>query len=224
MTTGIHRAGRGFFALLSLLLPSLLLMPPGVMAEGTGTRTTREIVLGMGCFWGAEKRMAALPGVLEVEAGYAGGDAAETDYAQVGALERKIRAGEVHARNHAEVVKLRFDPARISLEQVLIAFWTNHDPTQGNRQGNDVGSNYRSAIYYQTEAEKALALKTRDIYAEALRHAGHSAITTEIAPLRHYNRAEDYHQDYLVKNPDGYCGLGGTGVPWPETTLSHDCH
>ena len=181
----------------------------------------QSIVLGMGCFWGAEKRMAALPGVVDVEAGYAGGDAVETNYARIGMLERHLRAGTRHERNHAEVVRVTFDPARIGLEQILIAFWLNHDPTQGDRQGNDIGSNYRSAIYYQTEAEKALALKTRDIYAGALQKAGYPAITTEIVPLKNYNRAEESHQDYLLKNPNGYCGLGGVGVPWPVAATTN---
>lgn len=177
---------------------------------------SETIVLGMGCFWGAEKRMGAIPGVLDVEAGYAGGDAPVVGYEDVLALERQRQAGRSTQRNHAEVVKVSFDPARVGLETILIHFWENHDPTQGERQGNDIGSNYRSAIYYTSEEQKALALQTRDIYQKALSAKGFGPITTEIAPLRHYNRAEDGHQDYLVKNPRGYCGLGGTGVPYPR--------
>ncbi len=175
-----------------------------------------SIVLGMGCFWGAEKRMSELPGVVDVESGYAGGDAPRTGYRKVLEHEQRIRRGASPDRNHAEVVRVRFDPALTTLEQVLIGFWENHDPTQGDRQGNDVGSNYRSAIYYDGETQRQLAVATRDAYQKALNKAGHPAITTEIAPLRHYNRAESYHQDYLVKNPDGYCGLGGTGVAYPR--------
>lgn len=183
---------------------------------------TESIVLGMGCFWGAEKRMSALPGVVDVEAGYAGGDEPKVRYDDLHDQELRLRAGKSDARNHAEVVKVRFDPAKTTLENVLIGFWQNHDPTQGDRQGNDVGSNYRSAIYYADETQHQLALATRDAYQQALRKAGYGAITTEIAPLRNYNRAENYHQDYLVKNPDGYCGLGGTGVAYAPTKAAAD--
>jgi len=118
-------------------------------------------------------------------------------------------------RNHAEVVKVTFDPARTSLKAVLIGFWENHDPTQGDRQGNDIGSNYRSAIYTRNEAQAEVARKTRDTYQKALGEAGFGRITTEIAPRKSYYPAEDNHQDYLKKNPDGYCGLGGTKVKYP---------
>lgn len=176
---------------------------------------TLEVVLGMGCFWGAEKRMAALAGVLDVESGYANGEVAGT-YEEVLATERARRLGLSDARNHAEVVKVTFDPAVITLEAVLIAFWENHDPTQGDRQGNDIGSNYRSAIYTRTAEQLAIAEHTRSVYQEALTRANRGAITTEIAPLQRYYTAEADHQDYLVKNPDGYCGLGGTGVRYAE--------
>ncbi|MGY0504130.1 peptide-methionine (S)-S-oxide reductase MsrA [Luteimonas sp. e5] len=172
------------------------------------------IVFGMGCFWGAEKRMAAIPGVIDVESGYANGDAREAGYQDVLALEREIQSGRSSARNHAEVVKVRFDPARVDLGSLLVAFWENHDPTQADGQGNDIGSNYRSAIYTTTEEQALLARQTRDTYQQALTRAGYGPIVTEIEPLKHYLRAEEYHQDYLVKNPDGYCGLGGTGVAY----------
>jgi peptide methionine sulfoxide reductase msrA/msrB len=172
------------------------------------------IVLGMGCFWGAEKRMSEVPGVVDVESGYANGDI-EGSYKAVLAHERAVQSGNTRQRNHAEVVKVSFDPARTTLETVLINFWETHDPTQGDRQGNDVGSNYRSAIYTHGEAQEAAALKTRDAYQQALTQAGRGSITTEIAPLKNYTAAEDYHQDYLKKNPKGYCGLGGTGVKYP---------
>lgn len=179
--------------------------------------TTETIVLGMGCFWGAEKRMEALPGVRSVEVGYANGEI-EGSYEAILRHERLLRLGLAKKRNHAEVVKVVFDPETLSLERVLAHFWENHDPTQGDRQGNDIGSNYRSAIYTTHEAQLAIARKTRDIYQTALTAAGFGPITTEIAPLVSYFRAEEYHQDYLKKNPNGYCGLGGTGVryPWPE--------
>ena len=173
-----------------------------------------SIVLGMGCFWGAEKRMAAIPGVLDVESGYANGEVPGT-YEAVLAHERLVQQGKTTLRNHAEAIKVSFDPGRIDLEQVLIPFWENHDPTQGDRQGNDIGSNYRSAIYTVDEAQLAVARRTRDIYQQALSAEKRGRITTEIAPLKTWFRAEEYHQDYLLKNPDGYCGLGGTGVKYP---------
>ncbi len=169
-----------------------------------------SIVLGMGCFWGAEKRMSALPGVVDVISGYAGGEDANPTYQGVLRNER-VGAGV----NHAEVVKVVYDPTRISTEQVLIGFWENHDPTQGERQGNDWGSNYRSAVFYADEAQHRAAARTRERYQQALGHAGYGPITTEIAPLQAFYPAEEYHQDYLVKNPKGYCGLGGTGVRYP---------
>ncbi len=177
---------------------------------------TDSIVLGMGCFWGAEKRMAELPGVLDVESGYANGEI-DASYDAILAHERLVRAGQSHKRNHAEVVKVTFDPAQISLEQILAQFWQNHNPTQGDRQGNDIGSNYRSAIYTHNDAQRLIAEATRNTYQQALSKAGFGQITTEIAPLTHYGAAEDYHQDYLKKNPNGYCGLGGTGVLYPQT-------
>ena len=173
-----------------------------------------SIVLGMGCFWGAEKRMAALPGVVDVESGYANGEVPGS-YEAVLAQERALRRGKSQQRNHAEVVKVTYDPAKTSLDAVLAAFWENHDPTQGDRQGNDVGSNYRSAVYTHSPAQQAVAEKTRQVYQAALSQAGRGAITSEIAPLKAYFSAEPYHQDYLVRNPNGYCGLGGTGVKYP---------
>ena len=175
-----------------------------------------SIVLGMGCFWGAEKRMSEIPGVVDVESGYSNGDIAGT-YEAVLAHERAVRRGKTSQRNHAEVVKVTFNPKQTSLETVLIKFWESHDPTQGDRQGNDVGSNYRSAIYTHNAAQMEVAKKTRAVYQEALTRSGRGAITTEIATLKNYYSAETYHQDYLMKNPDGYCGLGGTGVNYPGT-------
>jgi len=192
---------------------------------GTLTAVTREtdrdapmapegnesIVLGMGCFWGAQKRMGALPGVIDTQVGYAGGDLPNPTYEGILGAER----GGTGGRNHAEVVKVTFDPAQTSVEQILIGFWENHDPTQGNRQGNDIGSNYRSAIYYTNERQHTMAEHTRMAYQQALSAAGHGPISTEIAPLRAFYPAEAYHQDYLRKHPQGYCGLGGTKVPFP---------
>lgn len=177
---------------------------------------TPYIVLGMGCFWGSEKRMQTLAGVLDVEAGYAGGDLPNPDYELLHDTELQIRGGKA-VKNHAEVVKVYYDPKQTTLEKVLIQFWENHNPTQGDRQGNDIGSNYRSAVFYRTENERRLAEKTRAVYQADLRAEGiDAAVTTEIAPLNNYAAAEDYHQDYLEKNPLGYCGLGGTGVAYAD--------
>jgi peptide methionine sulfoxide reductase msrA/msrB len=186
--------------------PSSTPVPPGTPIE--------SIVLGMGCFWGAEKRMSELPGVVNVESGYANGEVAG-DYETVLSQESALRRGQSGKRNHAEVVKVSFDPTRTTLEKVLIQFWESHDPTQGDRQGNDVGSNYRSAIYTRDAAQQATAEKTRAVYQQALAKAGFGPVTTEIAPLTAYFPAETYHQDYLAKNPNGYCGLGGTQVRYP---------
>ncbi len=203
----------------------LVVLTPAVQAAGktplsqAPSRThdaDDSIVLGMGCFWGAEKRMAALPGVVDVESAYANGDI-EGSYEAIIAHEAARRRGEASGRNHAEVVRVVFDPARISLEAVLMHFWESHGPTQGDRQGNDVGSNYRSAIYTRNDAQRAVALKSRDVYQAALTRHARGAITTEIAPLKNYHPAEEYHQDYLSKNPRGYCGLGGTGIPYPRS-------
>ena len=173
-----------------------------------------SIVLGMGCFWGAEKRMSEVVGVVDVESGYANGDIAG-NYQAVLAHERAVKKGKTSQRNHAEVVKVTFDPAKTTLEIVLIKFWESHNPTQGDRQGNDVGTNYRSAIYSHGPAQSEIAQKTRVAYQQALTKGGLGAITTDIAPLKNYYPAETYHQDYLKKNPQGYCGLGGTGVKYP---------
>jgi peptide methionine sulfoxide reductase msrA/msrB len=185
---------------------------------------TPFIVLGMGCFWGSEKRMQSLNGVLDVEAGYAGGDVSNPSYETLHETEQAIDAGKV-LKNHAEVVKVYFDPKTTTLEQVLIQFWENHNPTQGNRQGNDVGSNYRSAVFYRTDEERLLVEKTKAVYQSNLKASGNAeAITTEIAPLKNYTPAEEYHQDYLDKNPLGYCGLGGTGVAYDDSALGGKHH
>jgi len=176
---------------------------------------SKSIVLGMGCFWGAEKRLSEVPGVIDVESGYSNGDDANAGYKEVLGLEQLIKMGLSQKRNHAEVIKVTYNPSMVDLKTILIKFWENHNPTQGDRQGNDVGSNYRSAIYYQTDNEKAIAEETKAVFQQALTEAGKPTITTEIAPLKNYITAEEYHQDYLEKNPNGYCGLGGTGVAYP---------
>ncbi|MBB1089675.1 peptide-methionine (S)-S-oxide reductase MsrA [Rhodopseudomonas palustris] len=179
------------------------------------TAAHERIVLGMGCFWGAEKRLAALPGVVATSVGYAGGERENPSYYQVLADERRPTV-----RNHAEVVQVTFDPGQISLAQILATFWENHDPTQGNRQGNDIGTNYRSAIYFTAPAQQKVAEMTRATYQTALTAAGFGKITTEIAALTQFYPAEPEHQQYLVRNPSGYCGLGGIGVKFPTAVKS----
>jgi peptide methionine sulfoxide reductase msrA/msrB len=215
-------------SILLIAIGALLISPlltrkssnPSLNKSAVGTDTP-YIVLGMGCFWGAEKRMQALAGVLDVEAGYAGGDIPHPNYQSLHDIEESIHQGKI-IKNHAEVVKVYYDPKQINHEQVLIQFWENHNPVQGDRQGNDIGSNYRSAVFYRTAEERQWAEKTRSIYQGNLKTAGYALpITTEIAPLKNYTSAEEHHQDYLEKNPLGYCGLGGTGVAYldPSTPI-----
>lgn len=164
-----------------------------------------EIVLGLGCFWGAERLFWQLPGVHVTAVGYAGGVTPNPTY-------RETCTGRT---GHAEVVRVVFDPRRLDLETLLRHFWEAHDPTQGDRQGNDIGPQYRSIILTTGEAQREVAERSRAAYAEALRRAGRGEVTTEIAPLEAFYYAEDYHQQYLEKNPGGYCGLKGTGVSCP---------
>jgi peptide-methionine (S)-S-oxide reductase len=165
----------------------------------------QQIVVAMGCFWGAERAFWQAPGVWTTAVGYAGGSTPNPSYEEV----CSARTG------HAEAVLVVFDPAVTSLDEMLRLFWENHDPTQGMRQGNDVGTQYRSAILFGDDAQRAAAERSRDVFAAQLKAAGYGEITTEIAPLRDFYYAEGYHQQYLAKNPNGYCGLGGTGVSCP---------
>jgi peptide-methionine (S)-S-oxide reductase len=170
---------------------------------------TERAVFGMGCFWGAERVFWQLPGVHTTAVGYGAGYTPNPTYEEV----CSGRTG------HNEVVLVVFRPAELSFEDVLKAFWENHDPTQGMRQGNDVGTQYRSGVYTTSEAQRDAALGSRRRYTEALRQAGRGAeITTEVEPLGEFFYAEEYHQQYLAKNPGGYCGLGGTGVACPIGT------
>lgn len=161
-----------------------------------------QVWLGMGCFWGAERKFWGLPGVWVTAVGYAGGLTPNPLY-------EEVCSGMT---GHAEVVRVVFDLGLLALESVLKVFWENHDPTQGMRQGNDVGTQYRSAIYVQDESFLERALRSRDHYQQALSSAHYSAITTEIRTEDTFYYAEPYHQQYLAKNPGGYCGLGGTGI------------
>lgn len=215
----LRRVAAGLCMGLVLAACSAQSSPPAAPKPAAATGPVDTIVLGMGCFWGAEKRMAALPGVIDVESGYANGSVATT-YDAVLAQEQALKRGKATGRNHAEVIKVSFDTSKVTLADVLIRFWENHDPTQGDRQGNDIGSNYRSAIYTHSEAQQTAALATRAVYQKALTAAGLGTISTEIAPLETYGAAEAYHQDYLQKNPDGYCGLGGTGVAYPRPAVA----
>ena len=159
-------------------------------------------MFGMGCFWGAEKRFWQLPGVYSTAVGYAAGYTPNPSY-------QEVSTGQT---GHNEVVLVVYDPAQISYEQLLKVFWESHNPTQGMRQGNDIGTQYRSGIYTYTPAQQAAAEQSLANYQQALKQAGYPAVTTEILPASEFYYAEDYHQQYLAKNPDGYCGLGGTGV------------
>ena len=162
-------------------------------------------VFGMGCFWGVERIFWNLPGVWVTSAGYSGGITPNPTY-------HETVTGQT---GHAETVLVLFDPKIVSYEKLLKTFWEEHDPTQGMRQGNDVGTTYRSAIYTLSDEQQREAEASRDAYQAALTAAGRGAITTEIAPAGPYYFAEDYHQGYLAKNPNGYCGIGGTGVTCP---------
>ena len=162
-------------------------------------------LFGMGCFWGAEKKFWQQPGVYSTAVGYAAGPTPNPTY-------REVCTGMT---GHNEVVLVVFDPAKTSYDALLKVFWENHDPTQGMRQGNDIGTQYRSGIYYVDEAQKRAAEASRVAFQKQLTAAGYGAITTEIEPIPEFYYAEDYHQQYLAKNPDGYCGMGGTGVSCP---------
>lgn len=160
---------------------------------------------GLGCFWGAERKFWEVPGVYSTMVGYAGGHTPNANY-------REVCSGQT---GHAEVVRVVYDPKLVSYEQLLKVFWESHDPTQGMRQGNDVGTQYRSAIYTHSAAQRTTALASKEEFQKALDKAGYGPITTEIADAGEFYFAEEYHQQYLAKNPGGYCGLGGTGVSCP---------
>jgi peptide-methionine (S)-S-oxide reductase len=163
------------------------------------------VVVGMGCFWGAERKFWETPGVWTTAVGYAGGHTPNPTYEEV----CSGRTG------HNEVVLVVFDPTAVGFDEVLRSFWENHDPTQGMRQGNDVGTQYRSGIYVADDAQRVVAEAGRDAYAVRLAEAGFAAVTTEVLDLDAFYYAEDHHQQYLARNPMGYCGIGGTGVTCP---------
>ena len=161
-----------------------------------------QIQVGMGCFWGAERKFWQLDGVFTTAVGYSGGHTENATY-------REVCSGQT---GHTEAVLVVFDPEKVSYQELLRTFWESHDPTQGMRQGNDIGTQYRSAIYFNSEEQQQQALASKDMYNEKLKGAGLKPITTEIAEVGDFYYAEEDHQQYLAKNPGGYCGLGGTGV------------
>lgn len=166
----------------------------------------QKAMFGMGCFWGAERKFWTLPGVYTTAVGYSAGHASNPTYQQVCS----------GTTGHSEVVLVVFDPQKVGYESLLQVFWESHDPTQGMRQGNDIGTQYRSGIYTFDGEQQREALQLRERYQSALSAAGFGAITTEIIPATAFYYAEDYHQQYLAKNPGGYCGLGGTSVAMPD--------
>ncbi len=173
-------------------------------------RGMERALFGMGCFWGAEQGFWPTAGVFSTAVGYAGGHTSNPTY-------REVCTG---LTGHAEVVLVVFDPNKVRYEDLLKVFWEGHDPTQGMRQGNDVGTQYRSALYCHDEEQRRAAQASRDAYQKALSAAGHGAVTTEIAAAPEFYYAEEYHQQYLAKNPGGYCGHGGTGVACPVGLIS----
>jgi len=181
----------------------------GQPLKGPYPAGTETVLFGMGCFWGAERKFWELPeGVHVTAVGYAGGHTPNPTY-------EEVCSGQT---GHNEVVLVAYDPAKISFDKLLRTFWENHDPTQGMRQGNDVGTQYRSGIYTTTQAQAEAAEASRLTYARALAQKSYGPVTTEILPAPPFYFAEDYHQQYLAKNPRGYCGLGGTGVSCPIGT------
>jgi peptide-methionine (S)-S-oxide reductase len=183
----------------------------GSLIKQPATGGLEEAVFGLGCFWGAERRFWQIPGVVTTAVGYAGGITPNPTYEEV------CSGGT----GHTEVIRVVYDPNKVSYETLLKSFWELHDPTQGMRQGNDVGTQYRSAIYYTTEAQKQLAEASRQKYQAALAKAHRGTITTELRDAPEFYYAEEYHQQYLAKNPNGYCGIGGCGVRYDADGVPH---
>ena len=180
----------------------------GTSLDGPWPQNHQIAVFGMGCFWGAERIFWQMPGVLSTAVGYSGGISVSPSY-------QEVCSGRT---GHAEVVRVVFDPLVVTYQQLLRTFWESHNPTQGMRQGNDVGSQYRSAIFTTNAVQFDLANESREMYQSELTAAGYKPITTEISEAGPFYFAEEYHQQYLAKNPDGYCGIGGTGVSCPIAT------
>ena len=189
-----------------LTIPQLHFVNGNPLA-GPLPRGMQVAMFGMGCFWGAERRFWQMPGVYTTAVGYAAGYTPNPSY-------EEVCSGMT---GHNEVVRVVFDPLKVSYQELLKAFWEGHNPTQGMRQGNDIGTQYRSGIYVYDERQQQLARQSRDVYQHALQQASAAPITTEILTAPEFYFAEDYHQQYLAKNPNGYCGLGGCGVGYPES-------
>ena len=189
-----------------------VLFAGNVAAKMPATAHIDSIVVGAGCFWGVEKRFEAMPGVIDAVSGYADGNGVKPSYRVI-----TQKRHQFNPNNHAEVVKVRFNPAQISLDTLLKRYFEMHDPTQLNRQGNDIGTQYRSIILTNSEAQSATATRLKAEFQQQLTKAGYGAITTQIKPLREFFPAEDYHQDYIVKNPNGYCPDHSTGVRFADT-------
>ena len=173
--------------------------------DGPFASGSKKAVFGMGCFWGAERMFWTLPGVITTSVGYAAGITPNPSY-------QEVCSG---LTGHNEVVQVVYDPQQLGYDDLLKVFWESHDPTQGMQQGNDIGTQYRSGIYVYDDEQRELAEKSRAMFQGELNASRHGEITTEIVPIDEYYFAEDYHQQYLAKNPNGYCGLGGTGVSCP---------
>jgi len=180
----------------------------GAPLKGPFPDGLEQAMFGLGCFWGAEKKFWQIPGVYTTAVGYAAGFTPNPTY-------REVCSG---ATGHSEVVLVVFDPRKVTYSDLVKAFWESHDPTQGMRQGNDAGTQYRSGIYYFSDAQREIAERSKEAFQQQLQRAGYGTITTEILPAPEFYYAEDYHQQYLSKNPRGYCGLGGTGVSCPIGT------
>ena len=178
----------------------------GATLKGPWPVGTEEAMFGLGCFWGAERKFWNLDGVYSTSVGYAAGYTPNPTY-------EEVCTGQT---GHNEVVYVAYDPTVLNYETLLLTFWNNHDPTQGMRQGNDTGTQYRSGVYYFSQLQKTMAESSRDAFQPYLSRAGFGPITTEVLPAPEYYYAEEYHQQYLAKNPNGYCGLGGTGVECPK--------
>jgi len=193
-----------------IILGVSLTLTAGLMAK------TQTIVFGAGCFWGVEKYFDNLDGVKSAKSGYAGGNYENPSYEKV----LKYRNSSKKIINHAEAVEVVYDDTKISTKKLIKSFWELHDPTQGNRQGNDRGNNYRSALYYTNETQHKIALATKEVYQKLLKKSGYGNITTEIKPLKKFYPAEAYHQNYLAKNPLGYCPNHATGVKFDTQKIT----
>jgi len=197
-----EKALKGRFNAIEVARPHLTL---GVSLMNDGPQGSETAYVAMGCFWGAERKFFQLDGVLNTVVGYQGGYTPNPSY-------EEVCTGKT---GHAEVVKVIFDPTKVSYREILKCFYENHNPTQGFRQGADIGTQYRSAIYFTSPEQEQIAREVTDAYQVTLTTAGYQTITTEIAPAGPFYMAEEYHQQYLVSHPNGYCGLGGTGVSCP---------